>query len=202
MFEFLKHIKKAEDLGVAKPLDVSRRDILKMGGAGLAAATVPLFASGPARAAFDPNKMWQISFRQAHTGESFSGVYRIGDQYLPDVFERMNYMLRDFRTGEAFPMDPRVIDILSLVQQGTGRSTSLEILSGYRTPKTNAMLRRVSEGVALNSYHMYGQAIDIRAPGYSTRKLSHLARGLRAGGVGYYPKSHFVHVDTGDIRSW
>ncbi len=146
--------------------------------------------------------MWEVSFRNAHTQESFSGVYRVGDQYLPDVFERLNYMLRDFRTGEAFPMDPRVIDIISMVQQGTGKTTSLEILSGYRTPKTNAMLRRISEGVARNSYHMYGQAIDIRMPGVSTKQLASVARGLRAGGVGYYPKSHFVHVDTGDLRSW
>lgn len=182
-----------------KPKDVSRRDILKMGATGVAASVLPLF---PGVAKATGHKIWEISFRQAHTGESFSGVYRVGDHYLPDAFERINYFLRDFRTGEAFPMDPRVIDILSLVQQGTETGTPLEILSGYRTPKTNAMLRRVSEGVARNSFHMYGQAVDIRMPGYGTKKLSQVARSLRAGGVGYYPKSHFVHVDTGEIRSW
>ncbi len=200
ILDALKSIQKPTDLAEKKDLKVTRRDVLQMGTAGLVSMVTPLLAGKAAQAASP--KMWQVSFRQAHTGESFSGVYRVGDQYLPDVFERLNYMLRDFRTGEAFPMDPRVIDVLSMVQQGTGKDTPLEILSGYRTPKTNAMLYRVSEGVARNSYHMYGQAIDIRMPGYNTKKLSQVARGLRAGGVGYYPKSHFVHVDTGEIRSW
>lgn len=204
MFDLLEKIKKPADLLPHPRLDVSRRDLVKMGAAGVAAAVVPLFSSPfvPIKPAMAAQKVWSVSFRQVHTGESFSGVYRVGDQYLPEAFERLNYFLRDFRTGDAFPMDPRVIDILSLVQEGTGKSTPLEILSGYRSPKTNAMLRRVSNGVARNSYHMYGQAVDIRMPGYSTRKLSTVARGLRSGGVGYYPKSHFVHVDTGDIRSW
>ncbi len=199
ILDMLKKVKKPSDLVQTGQMGVTRRDVLKMGGAGLAASAVPLFSSSSHAKS---TKMWEVSFRQAHTGESFSGVYRVGDQYLPDVFERLNYILRDFRTGESFPMDPRVIDIISMVQQGTGGDKPLEILSGYRTPKTNAMLRRISEGVARNSYHMYGQAIDIRMPGYSTKKLGAVARGLRSGGVGYYPKSHFVHVDTGELRSW
>jgi len=199
MFDIFEKIKTSSDLVASKPLDLSRRDIMKLGGIGVASLVAPLMPAETVQAA---QKVWSVSFRQVHTGESFSGVYRVGDQYLPEAFERLNYFLRDFRTGDAFPMDPRVIDILSLVQDGTGKSTPLEILSGYRSPKTNAMLRRVGNGVARNSYHMYGQAVDIRMPGYSTSKLSRVARGLRAGGVGYYPKSHFVHVDTGDIRSW
>lgn len=200
ILEALNAIKKPKDLVAQPTLKITRRDVLQMGTLGLVSLTTPLLASRKAQAASP--KMWQVSFRQAHTGESFSGVYRVGDQYLPDVFERLNYMLRDFRTGEAFPMDPRVIDILSMVQEGSGKDTPLEILSGYRTPKTNAKLYKISEGVARNSYHMYGQAIDIRMPGLGTKKLSQVARGLRAGGVGYYPKSHFVHVDTGEIRTW
>ena len=200
ILDALESIQKPTDLAEKKDLKITRRDVLQMGTVGLVSMVTPLLAGKTAQAASP--KMWQVSFRQAHTGESFSGVYRVGDQYLPDVFERLNYMLRDFRTGEAFPMDPRVIDVLSMVQHGTGKDAPLEILSGYRTPKTNAMLYRISEGVARNSYHMYGQAIDIRMPGYSTKKLGQVARGLRAGGVGYYPKSHFVHVDTGEIRSW
>ena len=179
---------------------ISRRDMLKAGATGLSAMVPALVLPGAVRAS--ANKAWTVSFRHAHTKESFAGVYRVGDYYLPEVFEKLNYFLRDFRTGEAFPMDPRVIDILSLVQEGAARSAPIEILSSYRTPKTNAMLRRISEGVALNSYHMHGQAIDLRIPGYSSRKVARIARGLRAGGVGYYPKSHFVHVDTGEIRSW
>lgn len=199
MFDILDTIKKSSDLVAEKRLDLSRRDLMKLGGVGVVSLVTPLLSSSSAQAA---QKVWDVSFRQVHTGESFSGVYRVGDKYLPEAFERINYFLRDFRTGDAFPMDPRVIDILSLVQDGTGKATPLEILSGYRTPKTNAMLRRVTDGVARNSFHMYGQAIDIRMPNFGTRKLSQVAKSLRAGGVGYYPKSHFVHVDTGDIRSW
>lgn len=200
--DFIDNLKENDALIKAPKAQASltRRQLMGVGAAGLLSMVAPLTLASKARA--DAQKIWKISFRHAHTKESFSGVYRIGDTYLPEVFDRVNYFMRDFRTGEAFPMDPRVIDILSLVQDGSGYNGPLEILSGYRTPKTNAMLRRVSEGVASNSFHMYGQAIDIRLPGYSTRKLARVARGLRAGGVGYYPRSGFVHVDTGEIRSW
>lgn len=179
---------------------IDRRDVLKMGLVGVLGAVTPLLPTKSASAS--NHEAWRVSFRHGHTGESFSGVYRVGDKYLPDAFERLNYVLRDFRTDDVFPMDPRVVDIISLVQSGTGRTAPLEILSGYRSPKTNAMLRRVSTGVAKNSFHMYGQAIDIRMPGFRTSKIRSIARGLRAGGVGYYPNSDFVHVDTGKVRSW
>lgn len=178
---------------------IDRRDILKLGLTGTLASIVPLSLSSEAHAA---SNTWRVAFRHAHTGESFNGVYRVGDKYLPDAFERLNFVLRDFRTGEVFPMDPRVIDIVSLVQRKTGQREPLEILSGYRSPKTNAHLRQVSTGVAKNSFHMYGQAIDMHMKGYSTRNLRKIAMDLRAGGVGYYPKSDFIHVDTGTIRSW
>lgn len=178
---------------------LDRRRVLKMGLAGMLAASVPLLSNHKAFAR--GNTAWKVSFHQAHTGESFNGVYRVGDKYLPEAFERINYVLRDFRTGEAFPMDPRTIDILNQIQAKMGLDRPFEVLSGYRSPKTNAMLRRASTGVAKNSFHMYGQAIDIRVAG-KTRKLRDVAKSLRAGGVGYYPKSSFVHVDTGNVRSW
>lgn len=182
-------------------LDLCRRDIVKMGLGTLMASVLPLF---PVRSAFAYNryKSWKISFRHSHTGESFTGVYRVGDKYLPEAFERMNYVLRDFRTEEVFPMDPRVIDILSLLYERMDASESYQILSGYRSPRTNAMLRSGTSGVARNSFHMYGQAIDIRIPGQNTKLLRNTALDLRAGGVGYYPRSNFVHVDTGKVRSW
>ncbi|MCB1721320.1 MAG: DUF882 domain-containing protein [Alphaproteobacteria bacterium] len=178
---------------------IDRREILKLGLAGVLATVVPLGFGSDAQAA---RGTWRVGFRHAHTGESFNGVYRVGDKYLPEAFERLNYVLRDFRTGEVFPMDPRVIDIISLVQKKSNQREPLEILSGYRSPKTNASLRRVSTGVAKNSFHMYGQAIDLHIKGYKTRNLRKIAMDLRAGGVGYYPKSDFIHVDTGTIRSW
>ncbi len=183
-------------------MDLNRREFLKYGCVGLVSAAVPFLSMKKAIAASGGIDTWKIAFRNAHTDESFSGVYRVGDKYLPEAFERMNYVLRDFRTNEVFPMDPHVIDIICMVQQKTGSHEPLHILSGYRSPKTNAMLGKRSRGVASNSFHMYGQAIDIRFPGFSTRKLRNIARSLQAGGVGYYPRSSFVHVDTGSVRTW
>ncbi len=182
-------------------LTVGRRDLLKMGLGTLCASVLPFL---PAKTALASNRFssWKVSFRHAHTGESFSGVYRVGDKYLPEAFERLNYVLRDFRTDEVFPMDPRVIDILAIIHKKIGATEPYQVLSGYRSPKTNSMLRNASTGVAKNSFHMYGQAIDIRIPGKSTKKLRNVASSLRAGGVGYYPRSSFVHVDTGKVRSW
>jgi uncharacterized protein YcbK (DUF882 family) len=180
---------------------LDRRDILKGGLCTLLAGILPLF---PARSAYSAQnyQSWRIAFRNAHTGESFSGVYRVGNKYLPDAFERINYVLRDFRNDEIFPMDPRVIDLVKTLHDRTNPEEPLEVLSGYRSPKTNSMLRHVSTGVARNSMHMYGQAMDIRLPGYKTSRLRDMAKRLKAGGVGYYPKSDFVHVDTGKVRSW
>ncbi|MEM7651161.1 MAG: DUF882 domain-containing protein [Pseudomonadota bacterium] len=179
---------------------IDRREILKLGLAGTLASIVPLgLSSSPAEAS---RSAWRVGFRHAHTGESFNGVYRVGNKYLPDAFERLNYVLRDFRTGEVFPMDPRVIDIMALVQRKARVNRPIEIFSGYRSPKTNSSLRRASSGVAKNSFHMYGQALDMHIDGYSTRRLRDIAMSLKAGGVGYYPRSQFVHVDTGSVRSW
>ncbi len=182
-------------------LRATRRGVLKTGLVGLLAGIVPLSLVSQTEAGRGYAAR-RISFRHAHTGESFSGVYRVGDKYLPEAFDRINYIMRDFRTGEVFPMDPRVIDILSMVHENSDSQKKFEILSGYRSPKTNAMLRRASSGVAKNSFHMYGQAIDIRLPDLRTSQLRRVALNLRAGGVGYYPKSNFVHVDTGKVRSW
>lgn len=186
---------------------VSRRKFLGFGlvtlGAAAAASTIApqasaaMFSRG---AQFDGAR--RVSFRNSHTGEIFSGVYRVGDKYLPDAFDKINIVLRDFRTNEVFPIDPRVIDIIFSVHQMTKQTEPYEVLSGYRCPKTNAGLRSNSEGVAKNSLHMTGQAIDLRLPGFDTRQIRNLAVSLKAGGVGYYPRSNFVHMDTGDVRTW
>lgn len=144
----------------------------------------------------------EISIRNAHTGERFQGVYRIGNYYVPAAFRKINRVMRDHRTGDIIPIDPELIDTLARVQRDCRCGQALEILSGYRSPKTNNMLRRNTRGVAKNSYHTKGQAADIRVPGSSTKKVRNTARALRVGGVGYYPRSGFVHVDTGDVRSW
>lgn len=185
----------------------SRRDLLKAGLIGVAAGIVTVGVSGPVLAAgrmASGGGAQRVSFRNAHTGDSFDGVYKVGGKYLPDAFDRINYVLRDFRTGEDYPIDPRCIDIISMVQQRTQRKDPLEVLSGYRSPRTNNMLRSASSssGVARNSLHMTGQAIDFRMPGFSTARLRDISIDLRAGGVGYYARSNFVHVDTGKVRHW
>lgn len=144
----------------------------------------------------------EVSIKNAHTGERFQGVYRIGSYYVPAAFRRINRVLRDHRTGDIHPIDPKLIDTLSRIQRDCQCSQAIDVLSGYRSPKTNSMLRRASSGVAQNSYHMKGQAADIRVPGSSTSKVRNTARALRVGGVGFYPRSNFVHVDTGDVRTW
>lgn len=180
---------------------IDRRGVLKAGILGAAAASVPFIGAREAQARVG-HQSWRVSFVQAHTGESFNGVYRVGNRYLPEAFEKLNYVLRDFRTGEVFPMDPRVVDILSMVQSRAKSSDPFQILSAYRSPKTNNNLSKASRGVAKNSFHMYGQALDIRNPNVSTKRLRNIAQSLKAGGVGYYPKSSFVHIDTGTVRSW
>lgn len=183
---------------------LSRRAVLKNGLLFMAAGSV--FVPGLAHATaieLPKTGAFNVAFRNQHTGESFSGTYRVGNKYLPEAFDQINNVLRDFRVNEVFPIDPRVIDIIFMVREKAGRSNdTLEVLSGYRSPKTNARLRRVSTGVAKNSLHMTGQALDFRLPGYSSRKLKQVAYSVRGGGVGYYPSSNFVHVDTGKVRHW
>lgn len=184
---------------------LNRRDVLKAGLTGML-GILPVVALGSevraATMALPGTGSFDIKFRNAHTGDSFDGAYRVGSKYLPEAFEKINFILRDFRTSDVFPIDPRVIDILYMISKKSGRDQPFEILSGYRSAKTNAMLSRVSKGVAKHSLHMTGQAIDLRLPGYSTRGVSKIARSLRVGGVGYYPDSNFVHVDTGQVRHW
>lgn len=182
---------------------IDRRNLLKAGIIAMGTGLVSAVAT-PAMAAMRMPTMgsYKVSFRNAHTGESFNGVYRVGNKYLPDAFDQINRVLRDFRTGEEYPIDPRSIDILFMLQNKTGTKTQFDILSGYRSPRTNSMLRNASGGVAKNSLHMVGQAIDLRLDGYSTQKLRDIAINLRAGGVGYYKRSNFVHVDCGKVRHW
>jgi uncharacterized protein YcbK (DUF882 family) len=187
---------------------VTRRKFLGFGALALGSLAATSVVTTPASAAifargteqFDGAR--KIAFRNSHTGETFSGVYRVGDKYLPDAFDRINIVLRDFRSNELFPIDPRVMDIIYTVHQMTKQTDPYEILSGYRCPKTNSGLRSHGEGVAKNSLHMTGQAIDLRLPGFQTKQIKTLAISLKAGGVGYYPKSDFVHMDSGDVRTW
>lgn len=186
--------------------NLNRRSFLGIGAATIGGVMIPALIN-PASAATFRNGIIsegsrRLSFRNSHTGESFSGVYRVGNKYLPDAFKQINMVLRDFRTDQIYPMDPRVVDIVYAVHRLTGQNTPFEIISGYRSPKTNAMLRETSTGVAKKSLHMEGRAIDLRMEDFSTTRIRDLAINLGAGGVGYYSKSNFVHMDSGDIRAW
>lgn len=197
-------IEQLQDKGMMADLNtIERRDVLKLGLAGTLGALVPLLPSRNSYA-LSNSETWRMSFRHAHTGEKFTGVYRVGDRYLPEAFDRINYVMRDFRTGDVFPLDPRVLDLINMIHTETGSTEPLEVLSGYRSPKTNNMLRgrRARSGVATKSLHMYGQAVDFRIAGVKTKQIRDIAKSLRAGGVGFYPRSDFVHVDTGKVRSW
>ena len=149
-----------------------------------------------------------LDFAHTHTGEHLTVEYFSGGSYLPDALSTVNHFLRDFRTGDVHPIDAgggfswNPADILHSLTQLTGSSKPFQVISGYRSPQTNNMLRQHSEGVASGSLHMQGQAIDIRLADVPLAKLRNAALNIQRGGVGYYPASDFVHVDTGRVRRW
>jgi uncharacterized protein YcbK (DUF882 family) len=179
---------------------ISRRGFLRSAGA---LCLLPLAGVAlPARASLEASAGRRLSFAHTHTGEHLSLCYFENGSYLPESLTRVQHLFRDFRSGEAHRIDPGLLDILYELQRLTDREGSYEIISAYRSPATNASLRRRSAGVAEHSLHLQGQAIDVRLPGFSTSRLADLARGLQRGGVGYYASSDFVHVDTGRVRYW
>lgn len=138
----------------------------------------------------------------AHTNEKFVGEYWYDGKYLPDAFREIKFLMRDHRINEQFPIDPRLMDILYVLEHRIGSAERFNVVSGYRSPQTNAMLRKTTEGVAKNSLHMSGQAVDLRLPGTRLSSLRDQALSLKSGGVGFYPSSNFVHIDTGRVRTW
>jgi uncharacterized protein YcbK (DUF882 family) len=145
----------------------------------------------------------RLRLYHTHTGEHIDIVYRHGGTFLPEAEERLDYFLRDHRTGEVKHFDPRVFDILSDLAVSVGHpAAEIQIICGYRTSWSNEFLRARSSGVAKASLHMQAHAIDIRIPGVDTLTLRNAALRLARGGVGYYPRSGFVHVDTGRVRTW
>ena len=143
-----------------------------------------------------------LSFVHTHTGEQLSTRYFDGGAYVPEALGQLNHLLRDFRNDAVMSMDAGLFDLLWELQAAADRDATFEIISAYRSPATNTMLHRRSSGVAEHSQHMLGKAIDIRVSGFSTVRLASLARNLARGGVGYYARSDFVHVDTGRVRYW
>lgn len=143
-----------------------------------------------------------ISFLNLHTGEKLKATYWAEGQYQPDELKAINHVLRDHRTGDMHDMDNNLIEMLNLLHHKMNGKQPFHVISGYRSPKTNAMLRNNSNGVAKKSLHMQGKAIDIRLPGRQLSELRKTALGMKVGGVGFYPGSDFIHVDTGRVRQW
>jgi len=144
----------------------------------------------------------QMTFYHTHTGKTLDIVYREGNEFLPGALGSIDHFLGDFRTGESHPIDPRLLDQLHDIRTALGTTSRVEIISAYRSPKTNNLLRSKSNGVAKRSLHMQGRALDIRVTGVPTQDLRAAALELQGGGVGYYPKSKFIHIDTGRVRRW
>lgn len=143
-----------------------------------------------------------VSLNNLHTGESLEAVYWEQGQYIPDVLDAVNHHLRDYRNGQIHPIDPELLDLLNAVSERTETRAKFQVISGYRSPATNALLHERSGEVAKKSLHMQGMAIDIRLPDVELRHLHAAALSLGRGGVGYYPESDFVHVDVGPVRTW
>ena len=143
-----------------------------------------------------------LSCDNLHTGEKLAVEYFQADHYLPDALAAINHLLRDFRTGDVGAMDPALLDLLHGLGMLTGSKRAFQIISGYRSPASNAALHQRSAGVVSGSLHMRGQAIDIRLADVPLTALRNAALALRAGGVGYYAASNFVHVDCGRVRAW
>jgi uncharacterized protein YcbK (DUF882 family) len=175
----------------------SRRRVL----AGLAGCGGALLAGAPvAQAALTPIRV--LSFHSLHTGESLDAAYWRAGRYQPEALSAIDHHLRDFRTGEVHIIDVRLLDLLHALNGLLPNPAPLHVISGYRSPATNAMLAARSGNVARKSYHMYGMAIDVRVPGCPLERLRSAALELAGGGVGYYPRDDFVHLDVGPARAW
>lgn len=176
---------------------MSRRNLLRAGtgiAAGLVLSPVAAVPNAPAERS--------LSFHNTHTGESATAVYWADGGYVASGLREIDIILRDHRSGDVCAIERELLDLLYVLREKLACDSAYQVISGYRSPATNAALRKSSPGVAKRSYHMQGKAIDIRLPGCELRQLHRAALDLRAGGVGYYGASDFIHVDVGPVRRW
>ena len=176
---------------------MNRREFLCLGAGVTTTLIAPAVFAKP-----DAPQERSLGFYNTHTDESLKTVYWAEGKYQPEGVREINRILRDHRTGDVHSMDESLLDLLYLLQARTGRKDKFHVISGYRSPATNAKLHARSAGVAKRSYHMQGKAVDIRLPNYDLKKLHQAALALKAGGVGCYPSSNFIHVDVGPVRRW
>jgi len=177
----------------------TRREVLKLGAfAAVAVAAAP----SSVLAALPREHERSLSFEHLHTGEHLRAVYWERGRYVSSALDEVDHVLRDFRTGDVMGIDPHLLDVLYQLRRSLGTREPVQVIGGYRSPQTNAMLAARSHDVSPRSLHMKGKAIDLRLPGRRLSVVRRAAMALRQGGVGYYPDSDFVHVDTGRVRHW
>ena len=176
---------------------IARRKLIAAG-LGLAGS----LAATPAALAALAAPTRRLAFDNLHTGETLDVAYYENGCYVGDALAEVNHVLRDYRTGDVHVIEPRLLDLLTVLSASLETKTAFGVISGYRSPQTNAMLHEKSGQVASGSLHMQGQAIDIRLPGVNSATVRDAALRLSIGGVGYYPTSDFVHVDVGRVRRW
>ena len=181
----------------AETASPTRRLFLRALGAGLAGAVVV-----PRALLAGPREERLLSLFHTHTQQRLTVPYFADGSYLPDGLATLNSFLRDFRTGDEHAIDPALFDILNDLRLATGARSPFQVISAYRSPRTNALLREKSHGVAMGSLHLQGRAIDVRLADVGTASLRDAALELQRGGVGYYSGPDFVHVDTGRVRRW
>ena len=175
----------------------TRRNLLRAGSAALIAGV-----ASPALAGIGKTEYRALAFDNLHTGEKLKIDYWVEGNYVPDALADINHLLRDYRNNQVHTIEPKLLDLLNLLHRQMGSNGAFEVISGYRSPATNAMLHERSAGVAAHSLHMQGMAIDIRLPDRNLADLHNTALAMQAGGVGYYPSLDFVHVDVGRVRRW
>jgi len=183
-------------------VSIDRRRFLALGAGALGAGAVVALTPAAAGARTIATDARRLSFHNLHTGERLSATYWRKGRFEPEALRAIDHILRDFRTGDVAAIDRRLLVLLDRLHTTLGSAEPFQVISGYRSPATNAMLRQSSGGAAKASYHMKGMAIDIRMPDRGLVHLQRAALALRRGGVGYYPDSGFVHVDVGPVRSW
>ena len=193
------------------PWAMNRRDVLKF--AGGAVLNGALVAGGGTALLLSANatqptnvvpraEARRLAFVNTHTGDTFADAYWEAGNYVPDAMAAINRVMRDHRSGEVHAIDPRLLDQLNELKGLVSATAPFQIISGYRTPASNATLHANSSGVASRSLHMDGRAIDVRVRGVALSRLHDAALGMSAGGVGYYEASDFIHIDTGPVRRW
>ncbi|MDB5405700.1 MAG: hypothetical protein JWL84_612 [Rhodospirillales bacterium] len=181
---------------------VTRRAVFALASAAVTAVIVAPAIIRPAEAARRPLEMRSLMLDNLHTGERLNTVYWADGHYVPEALRRINWVLRDHHSDEVHEIEPPLIELLARLHQRLATREPFQVLSGYRSPATNAMLAATTEGVAGNSLHIQGMAVDLRVPGRALVKVHRAAMMMQAGGVGYYPRSDFVHVDAGRVRYW